>query len=117
MYIMSDLAPVFSIQFTIAIPCEGSYCRPLVALALTLSPLWFGFYLHMQFGINLWDFRMIVFVSIMTFFGILVIRYAPGGDGTMAAYISVPVALYGFIVAATWIGTFVFPFHTSPIQI
>ena len=35
------------------------------------------------------------------------IRYAPSGDGTMADYISVPIALYGFVVAATWIGTFV----------
>lgn len=91
-------------QLTIAIPCEGSYCRPLVALALAFSPLWFGFYLHMQFDINLWDVRMVIFLSIMSFLGILVIRYAPGGDGTMAAHISVPVALYGFVVAATWIG-------------
>lgn len=96
----------FCVQITIAIPCEGSYCRPLVALALTLSPLWFGFYLHMQFDINLWDIRMAIFVSVMTLFGILVIRYAPEGNGTMAAYISVPVALYGFVVAATWIGKF-----------
>lgn len=93
-----------ALKFTIAIPCEGSYCRPLIALALAFSPLWFGFYLHMQFDINLWDIRMAIFLSIMAFFGVMVIRYAPGGDGTMAGYISVPIALYGFVVAATWIG-------------
>jgi sodium/potassium/calcium exchanger 6 len=49
---------------------------------------------------------MVIFLSIMSILGILVIRYAPGGDGTMAAYISVPVALFGFVVAATWIGKF-----------
>jgi sodium/potassium/calcium exchanger 6 len=97
---------IIVLQFTIAIPCEGSYCRPLVALALAFSPLWFGFYLHMQFDIDLWDIRMVIFLSIMSILGILVIRYAPGGDGTMAAYISVPVALFGFVVAATWIGKF-----------
>jgi sodium/potassium/calcium exchanger 6 len=58
----------------------------------------------MQFDINLWDVRMVIFLSIMSFLSILVIRYAPGGDGTMAAHISVPFALYGFVVAATWIG-------------
>ena len=92
------------LQFTIAIPCEGSYCRPLIALALALSPLWFGFYLYIQFDANLWDIRIVIFLSVMTLLGMLVIRYAPGGDGTMIAYISVPVALYGFVVAATWIG-------------
>eukprot|EP00804_Cyclotella_cryptica_P003030 CCRYP_006035-RA/>CCRYP_006035-RA protein AED:0.08 eAED:0.10 QI:0/0.8/0.66/1/0.8/0.66/6/287/819 len=120
-------------KFTIAIPCEGSYCRPLIALSLAVSPLWLGFYFQMQFQINLWDVRMAVFVSVMTILGILVIRYAPSGDGTMASYFSVslrlvhallllsdlaalasylslssrasevPIALYGFVVAATWI--------------
>lgn len=77
------------VQFTVSIPCEGSYCRPLIALSLALSPLWLGFYFQMQFQIDLWDIRMAVFVSVMTIFGILVIRYAPSGDGTMASYFSV----------------------------
>ncbi|KAL7516372.1 hypothetical protein ACHAWX_003934 [Stephanocyclus meneghinianus] len=76
-------------KFTVSIPCEGSYCRPLIALSLALSPLWLGFYFQMQFQIDLWDVRMAVFVSVMTIFGILVIRYAPSGDGTMASYFSV----------------------------
>eukprot|EP00561_Arcocellulus_cornucervis_P004255 CAMPEP_0185822556 /NCGR_PEP_ID=MMETSP1322-20130828/26937_1 /TAXON_ID=265543 /ORGANISM="Minutocellus polymorphus, Strain RCC2270" /LENGTH=80 /DNA_ID=CAMNT_0028520035 /DNA_START=93 /DNA_END=331 /DNA_ORIENTATION=+ len=30
-------------------------------------------------------------------------RYAPGGDGNMNLLIAGPIALYGFVVAATWI--------------
>ena len=94
-------------KFTIAIPCEGSYCRPLVALALVFSPLWFGLYLYVQHDKNIWDIRMAIFIAIMAFVGMMVIRYAPGGDGSMAAHFSIPIALYGFIVAATWIGKFI----------
>jgi sodium/potassium/calcium exchanger 6 len=60
----------------------------------------------MQFELNLWDLRMAIFLSIMTVFGIMVIRYAPSGEGTMISYFSVPIALYGFVVAATWIGKY-----------
>jgi hypothetical protein len=60
----------------------------------------------MQFELNLWDLRMAIFLSIMTVFGIMVIRYAPSGKGTMISYFSVPIALYGFVVAATWIGKY-----------
>ena len=102
-------------KFTIAIPCEGSYCRPLVALSLMFSPLWFGFYLHVQHDKNIWDVRMAIFVAVMAVFGIMVTRYAPGGDGTMAAHFSIPIALYGFVVAATWIGEFIL--HSCRISI
>jgi Ca2+/Na+ antiporter len=44
---------VISLQFTIPIPCQGQYCRPLVGLSTMLSPLWIVFYLHHQFDINL----------------------------------------------------------------
>lgn len=49
---------------------------------------------------------MVIFLTVTSVLGMLVIRYAPDGDGTMAAYFSVPIALYGFVVAATWIGKF-----------
>jgi len=90
-------------KLTVSIPCEGSYCRALVALSLVLSPLWFGVYFMTQFSMNIWGIGMIVFTSIMFVFGLLVVRYAPGGEGTLATILAVPIALYGFIVAATWI--------------
>jgi hypothetical protein len=73
----------------VSIPCEGSYCRALVALSLGLSPLWFGVYFMTQFSMNLWGIGMIVFTSIMFVFGLLLIRYAPGGEGTLATILAV----------------------------
>jgi sodium/potassium/calcium exchanger 6 len=35
--------------------------------------------------------------------GVLVLRFAPGGDGVMSIIIETPIAFYGFIMAATWI--------------
>jgi sodium/potassium/calcium exchanger 6 len=35
--------------------------------------------------------------------GILVLRFAPGGEGHMAMFAAAPIALYGFVMAATWI--------------
>lgn len=32
-----------------------------------------------------------------------VLRFAPGGEGHMAMGVATPIALYGFIMAATWI--------------
>mmetsp|Transcript_1873 Transcript_1873/g.3866 ORF Transcript_1873/g.3866 Transcript_1873/m.3866 type:complete len:1018 (+) Transcript_1873:91-3144(+) len=90
-------------KLTVSIPCEGSYCRALVALSLALSPLWLGVYAYSNFDVNLWGWKMGVFVSITSVVGLMIMRYAPGGDGTMATMLAVPIALYGFIVAATWI--------------
>ena len=33
------------------------------------------------------------------------LRYAPSSDGAMPIYISAPIALFGFFVAASWIDT------------
>lgn len=35
--------------------------------------------------------------------GLIVMRFAPGGDGPMNFYMVVPLTLYGFAIAATWI--------------
>uniref|UniRef100_A0A6U6EG37 Sodium/calcium exchanger membrane region domain-containing protein n=1 Tax=Odontella aurita TaxID=265563 RepID=A0A6U6EG37_9STRA len=39
-------------KLTVTIPCEGYYCRPLVALSLALSPLWVAFYVSTQHDAN-----------------------------------------------------------------
>jgi len=90
-------------KLTVSIPCEGSYCRALVALSLALSPLWVGIYAWNNFETNLWGWQMGVFFSITLPSGLMLLRYAPGGEGTMATFLAVPIALYGFVIAATWI--------------
>jgi len=34
---------------------------------------------------------------------LVVLRYAPSGEGTMSMAVAAPIALVGFVVAATWI--------------
>jgi len=94
-------------KLSVPIPCEGYYCRALVALSLALSPLWLGTYFLVQYEINLWWAGGVPYIPIMfvvfVVAGALVLRYAPGGDANMALFVSGPIAFYGFVVAATWI--------------
>lgn len=105
-------------KFVTPLPCEGDYNRAMVAFSLTLSPFWLCAYLAFKledfdpFHINsdvigktkvqmplvFWPFCLSAMI------GSLVIRYAPSGNNaTMALKYNVPVALYGFLIAATWI--------------
>jgi len=97
-------------QITVPVPCEGYYCRPMVALSLSLSPVWFGIYYYLNFDTNLFVPYIAISTTITTILGIVVMRYAPSGvcglDGTtpnMSLPFAVPLALYGFAIAATWI--------------
>jgi len=42
-------------------------------------------------------------VGLSLLVGILVLRFAPGGEGNMSLIAATPIAFYGFIMAATWI--------------
>ena len=87
---------------TVSIPCEGYYCRALVALSLVLSPIWLGIYFYVFFDkFLLWE--CLVLCGLMMIAALFIMRYAPGGDGNMNLLIAGPIALYGFVVAATWI--------------
>jgi sodium/potassium/calcium exchanger 6 len=92
---------------TVPIPCDGYYNRGLVALSVAVSPLWFVYYLWAGHDINLlakefvFYFGFVWLLAIMV--GALVLRFAPSGEGTMALVVATPLALYGFVVAATWI--------------
>jgi len=44
-----------------------------------------------------------VFFIIMSVVGLMIMRCAPGGDRTIATMLVVPIAFYGFVVAATCI--------------
>jgi solute carrier family 24 (sodium/potassium/calcium exchanger), member 6 len=73
---------------------------------MVLSPLWFAYYVT-EYGMNVADptylpyFLMYWGVGILV--GALILRFAPGGEGNMAMVVATPVALYGFVMAATWI--------------
>mmetsp|Transcript_15156 Transcript_15156/g.28802 ORF Transcript_15156/g.28802 Transcript_15156/m.28802 type:complete len:275 (+) Transcript_15156:67-891(+) len=91
-------------KLTNPVPCDGYYCRPLVATSLALSPLWLWYYFLDQFGINIFSSyagHILSIVALTT--GLAVMRYAPGGEGPMDLWMVVPFTLYGFTIAATWL--------------
>ena len=99
---------VVSRKLTVPVPVEGYYCRALVALSMVLSPVWLGVYLWTGYEINLFWYNGVSYVGIAMAVALvvaaLVIRYAPGGsEGVMTLAVSTPIALYGFVIAATWI--------------
>jgi len=102
-----EIVPLVLRKTTIPVPTDGFYCRGLVALALVCSPVWFGIYLLQFKGINSFDLIGIPWFWIHEGIAILcalcVIRWAPGGEGPMSLFFACPIALYGFIIAATWI--------------
>lgn len=95
-------------QITVPVPCDGYYCRALVALSLALSPLWLAHYASGTFGLNIlhnWWILLLIQLAVLVAAGAL-LRWAPGGDrAKLALPIATPLALYGFVVAATWIDT------------
>lgn len=94
-------------KVTVPIPCEGYYNRGLVALSLALCPLWFAYYIWVGHEINLLSRQNIAFFlitwGVALAVALAVIRYAPCAEGTMAMAVATPIALIGFIIAATWI--------------
>ncbi|KAL7516572.1 hypothetical protein ACHAWX_001572 [Stephanocyclus meneghinianus] len=109
-------APFVAIRkFVTPLPCEGDYNRSMVALSIALSPFWLCTYLMLKiqsfdpFSANIYqtDEFHVPFViwpcCISMACGCAVIRYAPKGNVTMPLQYTVPVALYGFLIAATWI--------------
>jgi sodium/potassium/calcium exchanger 6 len=94
-------------KLTVPIPCEGYYVRAVVATSTVLSSIWCAFYLWNQHDMNIVFHKppMFVIQFVLCFVvGALILRYAPGGgDGVLNLKIATPLALYGFMVAATWI--------------
>ena len=54
-------------------------------------------YLRKNFDTDLWGWPMAVFMTITCFVGLMIMRYAPGGDGTMTTAIAVSLDRYIFI--------------------
>ena len=97
------------------IPCEEEYHRSLVAYSIALSPLWILFYLTTKVedfdpfcALNEVDrscFPSAIWPCFISFIiGGIVLKYAPREDTkAIPLRFSLPIALYGFLVAATWI--------------
>ena len=95
-----------SFQLTIPVPCDGYYCRPLIALSIAFSPLWLWYYFYDQFDVNIVDCStttvfLIFFLPFLL--GLMVLRFAPCGDIPPRLSVAVPITLVGFCISATWL--------------
>lgn len=85
------------------ITCEEEYNRALVGFSIALSPFWCFFYLSTKLEGNSFDARLQIATIMISFaLGATIIRcYEKAAD--MPLKYRIAVALYGFLVAATWI--------------
>ncbi|KAL9181417.1 hypothetical protein ACHAXT_010222 [Thalassiosira profunda] len=87
-------------KLVVPIPCED-YNRSLVACAIACSPLWMCFYLTTKMD----DFEAFPFAlgpcCVSFALGGMVLKYAP--KESLPLRFSLPISLYGFLIAATWI--------------
>ena len=111
----SKLMSFFEAPYTLARSCsvcltsENEYSPATLALSTSLSPLWLAFYAHAEHGTN--AFSSGVYLPLQ--FGcaglaLLVVRFCPSPVSedvpcSPPLVFQVPLALYGFVVAATWI--------------
>lgn len=103
---------VFLRKFVTPLPCEEDYNRAMVAFSIACSPIWLSGYFVLKFD----DFHplnvepgakvnlpVVVWpCCLSTICGCFVLRYGPKTN-TMPIRYTVPIALYGFLIAATWI--------------
>jgi len=95
----SFLEMPFSIArvFTIPLPVEDHYCRPIVALSTACSPLWLLYYE----GKDFFTVTAAAFILTALMIALAILRYAD--DDKMPLIACIPLSLYGFLIAATWI--------------
>lgn len=108
-FLVCEFPFTFLRKLSVPIPCDDFYCRGLVATSLALSPLWFGVYCLVERGSNLFYSGGFPTIEILTavalVIAIFVVKFAPADVNDMSLAISVPIAVVGFIMAATWIDT------------
>ncbi len=89
-------------KLVIPIPCEGEYNRSMVAFSIALSPFWLFHYLSTKSEDNT-NVRLMTLAIVTSFsVGAAVIRFCDKTTGMPLKY-GIVVALYGFLIAATWI--------------
>ena len=81
----------FNIKITVPVPCDGYYCRPLVALSLIFSPFWLQLYLWQGFDITFEDPSVLfyILICIPILLGLLILRFGPMGDGPLPLILAV----------------------------
>ncbi|KAL7538451.1 hypothetical protein ACHAXR_010322 [Thalassiosira sp. AJA248-18] len=82
---------------TIPVPCEEHYCRPILALSVALSPYWVVSY------ISFIAIPAAAYCFISLIIALSILRYAD--EDKLPLLVSIPISLYGFFIAATWIDT------------
>ena len=82
---------------TIPLPVEDHYCRPVVALSTAGSPFWLLYYREKEF----WTVSATAFILVALVIALAILRYAD--DNKMPLVTCIPLSLYGFLIAATWI--------------
>ena len=90
-------------KFVIPIPLfEGEYNRSMIAFSIALSPIWLLHYLSTKLEDEI-DVRVMI-VAMLTSFaaGVAVIRFCDKTTMMPLKY-GIVVAIYGFLIAATWI--------------
>ena len=81
-------------------PCDGYYCRPIVAVSFVLSPIWIYFYFNDQFGVDIFDSHIgFLLVSSNLIIAALILRYSPDGEGPMDFITVVSVLRYMYIAS------------------
>uniref|UniRef100_A0A7S3L734 Sodium/calcium exchanger membrane region domain-containing protein n=1 Tax=Amphora coffeiformis TaxID=265554 RepID=A0A7S3L734_9STRA len=106
-FMTCELPFTFLRMLTIPVPCDGYYCRPLVALSIALCPFWIWYYMLDQFDVNivvdLSPFVVFFIFSFPLLLGLAVLRWAPCGEAPPKLSVAVPITLIGFIASATWL--------------
>ena len=93
-------------MISIPVPCDGYYCRPLVALSFAISPLWMWYYSYQQFGVDLMagpTVGVVLIILVPLLCALLILRYAPCGEVPMRLAAAVPITFVGFASSAAWL--------------
>lgn len=80
-------------QLTNPVPCDGYYCRPVIAVSFALSPIWVYYYFNDQFGINIFSSSIgYILCTANILIAALILRYSPDGAGPMDFFLVVSIA-------------------------
>mmetsp|Transcript_31841 Transcript_31841/g.68945 ORF Transcript_31841/g.68945 Transcript_31841/m.68945 type:complete len:219 (+) Transcript_31841:1198-1854(+) len=93
-------------MLSIPVPCDGYYCRPLVALSIAVAPLWMWFCCYNQCGVDLMagpTYSIVLLVLVPVACALLILRFAPCGEVPMRLSVAVPITFVGFAASAAWL--------------
>ena len=89
----------------------------MLAMSMVVSPWWLLYYFWNEHEVTIFlskiSFLYVgLFVSINAVCGACILRFAPSGNGSLPMYLAAPIALYGFVIGATWIdASYLFRHH------